>query len=101
MVSPTISRFIPINVTADSFKIIAELSVANSLEQSLPSCTCQPMVLPKSSVTAIVPKLGKELGSFPCQLNPIWLDHTLVVGLEDSAILSTTPVARRSEHIAS
>src|SRR5689334_10043043 len=97
MVWPTISCFMPTCFTADSFNIMDKLSVAKSFEKSLPSFTCQPIVLPKSSVTAMVPKLGNELGSFPCQLKPIWLDHTPVVGHDDSAILSTTPVASRSD----
>jgi hypothetical protein len=49
--------FEPINLTAVSFKMIPEESIANSLEKSRPSLNSQPMVFPKSCVTETAAKL--------------------------------------------
>src|SRR5450432_2018581 len=100
MIIPT-TFFIPMSLTAASFRIIAVESVRKLLEKSRPSLICQLIVFPKLYVVATVPNRGRLFGSLPGQLNPILLDQTDVEGLDDWAIFSTFPVAIKSLRNAS
>src|SRR5687768_1843244 len=71
-------------------------SLARSLEKSRPLTNCHPTVFPYSGVTVKFANSTMKSGSFPSQLNPPLVFQISVVGLDDSAISVTAPLAFNS-----